>query len=346
MTRRKLQLSTYRPNYNDPRVRRRVEAVLDWASSLLVDKRPRPVASSTLTKLFGNQTSNQLSTFLRANLLQPVDSHAVGMRATTYTIRRAGYDKLCAALNLSPMDEESIAKKVYGGIADGTTTITYSEGRPGQRRYHPVQNLRRQLRAKVFAGWYDYDVEACAPTLVLQYVSRVSSKAFPTLRRLVEDKAALRSHVQTLTGRPMGDVKKVVNGLFFGAKLMASDRTSVFKALGADKTALKAVKGDVVVQDLVTEAKAMWDLALQVDGGLLGGQGTEGERRMAIYQSLERSVIDCMETVMVKAGIKYVLMHDGFMANRRIQVEDLTKAALAGTGFKVRLSEVRIGEAG
>jgi hypothetical protein len=349
-----LKLSKYRPDFNDPRVKRRVRRVLEWARPILIRTRPSPVASAELTKEFGNQKGN-LAAYLRANLLKQSGRYKVGKLFLDYSIKREGYDRLCAAIAAPIESDVEIARDLYGPIARGEIDVKYTEPTPGRRRYHRVQNLRKEVRADVFAGWYDYDIESAAPTLVLQYAKNsptipgmeTGTEPYPTLERLVKDKATLRSEIAAATGLAASEVKRVVNGLFFGAKLQASPKTQIFSIVGGDKEALGRLKDSDAIGALTQEAKQMWDQVLEVDAGRRAGSASKkAQRRMAVYLSLEREAIEAMEVSLRASGVKYVLMHDGFMADRRVDVDLLVGAVRAKMGFRVSLSEAVLGENG
>lgn len=341
-----LRFGKYRPNFEDPRVKHRVELVLNWARPILIEKKPRPVSSEELTKIFGNQ-HQRLSGYLRANILNRSGMYRVGSKFFDYSIRREGYAKLAAAVAAEVKSDAGVASDIYSPIALGMVEVEYSEPTPGKRRYHYVQNLPRYLRAEVFSGWFDYDIESAAPNLVLQFARRglpsTGADPYPALQRMVNDKAQLRAHVGQLTALEPSAVKRIINGLFFGAKLQASNRTAIFRAVGEDTATLVRLKDDEAVTDLVREAKAMWEQVLSVDGGSRTGSAVQpAAKRMAIYMSLEREVIEAMEAVMSAAGIRYVLMHDGFMADRQVSRQACQAAVLVKSGFVVSLSEERL----
>ena len=80
MTSKPLTLSTYKPNFTDPRVKVRVSAVLNFCKPMLVQKKAKPVSNASLTKAFGNQ-ANSLAQFLRYKLLQQEGSYKPGHHA-------------------------------------------------------------------------------------------------------------------------------------------------------------------------------------------------------------------------------------------------------------------------
>lgn len=87
----------------------------------------------------------------------------------------------------------------------------------------------------------------------------------------------------------------------------------------------------------------MWSELLALDDGQrTGSSARTARRRMAIYLSLEREVIEAMERALASAGVRYVLMHDGFMADRPVDASRLQEAVRIDTGFTVSLTAVEL----
>ena len=85
----------YVPNFQDPRVKRRVLKVLAWAEPRLSWHVGEFIDSSELTGVFGNQTSNPLSKWLREVVLRREhDSWVVGEQSYAYLISWEGCKRL------------------------------------------------------------------------------------------------------------------------------------------------------------------------------------------------------------------------------------------------------------
>ncbi|MDO8385075.1 MAG: hypothetical protein Q7T13_01580 [Polaromonas sp.] len=355
-----LVLNPYKPNLADPRVLNRIQTVLDWVKPMVVESRPRTISSAKLTEVFGNQKKD-LSAYLRANLLIQSGTYQAGKSSYSYQLKQSGYEKLCGFIGKAVQTTPEVAQELYGDIAKGTYTPLYSEPTPGLRRFHPVQNLPKTLRADLFKGWYDYDIEAAAPSLVYQSAQRLlhdingtrPEQVYPTIRKLIFEKAAVRTHVQTLTGCSPKIVKQILNGLFFSARLQASASTKIYALVDFNPETIEALKADPFIKSLMREVKAMWTLLIQAEKTRKGREflfnGVESPNlkssstRMAIYLALERTVMDVMEEALKSDGTQYVLMHDGFMtskASRKIFLEQKVKEK---TGLEISLSEAVIG---
>jgi hypothetical protein len=107
----------------------------------------------------------------------------------------------------------------------------------GNRRYHPVQNVKREVRRKAFDGWWDCDIEACAPTLIQQFVTRskwFTGTGFPARERMINEKHKVRSEVAALTGIDLQSVKELLSAVFFRGNPAPSHKAGMFRILGGD----------------------------------------------------------------------------------------------------------------
>ncbi len=357
---KKLELSRYKPNFADPRVIKRVDTVLAFCRPMLLEKRARRISSEVLVQHFGAMSS-RLSMRLRHKLLQQEDSYSVGKCPFSYSVKRDGYLEMAAAIGVEVGSTTQVAQSLFGGIADGTEVITYKETTPGLRRYHPVQNLSKAIRAQVFKGWYDYDIEAAAPTLVYGLAHdvhmRVSGERkivpYPTVAQLVDDRASVRSHIAQVADVDLKVAKSIVTALFFGAKLIPHSKQAIFKLVGGDKSIMQRLDDDPFLKAYRDDISTMWMILLgnkeiqslldnpDISDAL--GKIAENRRRMHLYLRLERLVMDVVVEELGKYGDTPVLIHDGFMVKRQVDVKALEIAVLEKTGMSIRFSETVIG---
>ena len=347
-----LSLTPYTPNLDDPRIHRRLKSVLTWCDCLRGQKRPKSINSAILRKVFGN-TSQPFGRWLRSNLLMQVGSYQAGKHSYSYFLNESGYEKLCALVGVEVSSAPDAAAELYGPIIRAEIAPEYSDS--GTRRYHPVQNLRREDRKISFAGWWDYDIDACAPTLLFQYVAQGrgegwGEKWLPTIRRLVYEKDAMRHYVQLLTGLESKVVKKLINALFFKAILSPHHASTLFQTLNCSVELLLRLKMDPIIKSLRREVKYMWQLAqnkysaeltriLIQTGRVPNVVKNKAKLRSAIYRMLERQVIDAMEAALPCLEAGCVLMHDGFMLHKRVDIRLLETAVLDRTGYRIKLKE-------
>jgi hypothetical protein len=350
-----LKLATYEPNFNDPRVKERARAVLAWCDALKLSKNGRPVHHDELFEVLGNP-GRGLGRWLFVNLLTQTGSYQPGKWSFSYKLKQRGYEKVYGLLNAKPPTEVDVVVRVYGPLIRGEVAPKYKD--EGNRRYHPIQNIKRDVRHKSFSGWWDYDIEASAPTLVHQFVTMskwFNGKPFPALERLINEKHKVRAEVAALTELDLQPVKELLSAVFFRGNPAPSHKAGMFRILGGDFERHQRFVTAPFIKQLRSDARRLWLLADAYDKiGRAGAMLFDGakpsrrpakatRRRMAIYLSLERQVMQVIEDEVVKQKVPMILMHDGFMARDRLGVSELVSAVKDKTGYSIRLSEVRLG---
>lgn len=349
-----LSLSTYKPNFNDPRIRNRAVSVLAWCDELRLNRKGKQLHHDKLLQVFGNYRQQGSAQWLFSNLLSQSGKYQPGVSSFTYRLKEAGYSKVHNKLGSKPPTELEVVQNVYGAILCGDASPEYND--KGDRRYHPIQNIQRDLRKQAFAGWWDYDIEACAPTLIYQFAVRKyqsmfgdGADPFPAVTRMIADKAAVRAHLVNLLGIDVQQAKEVLAALLFRATLAPSAKARVFSSLGGDEVRFHKLINDKFIVQLRAEVKSMWGYARSQqikERGLAGNARPKeprksSQKRMKLYLSLERMVMDAM-AAQFPVDLPVVLIHDGFMSKHRLDVAELEKAVLDKTGFVIRLSEMKL----
>jgi hypothetical protein len=354
-SRTQLVLTQYKPNLNDPRVKKRVQQALAWCESLELERRPKSIHHGKLREIFGN-TGRNPGRWLLTKLLRQVGGYARGQFSFSYVLNVEGYERVHAMCGTERRSASEIVAEKYAGIISGTETVEYVDH--GDRRYHPIQNLKREVRANHFDGWWDYDIEACAPTLIYQYVSvgqeeGWGTKWLPTVRRLVHDKSGMRTHVKELTNLDDGTVKRLINGLFFQMVLSPNSACLAFQLLGQNVELLYRLRSDPLIKAIRREVRFMWNVAasryaLEVARASIKEwrprsiSEKKPKLRSLIYRKLERQVMEAMETVLPDSRKGCILMHDGFLIKDRADVEVLERTVLERTGYRIRLKEAQL----
>jgi len=355
-----LKLNPYSPNFNNSNVVKRAVAALDWCDQFRIANREIRVSSTILREVFANKDRG-LGKWLYSNLLRQVGTYQVGKHPYAYILNREGYEKVSRLIGRQIPSEAEVVTQRYAPVLAGEP-LEYRDN--GQRRFHPIQNVRREVRRRVFEGWWDYDIETCAPNLVYQYAAQhfrkfrwndVVAEPFPAVLRLINDKVGVREHVATLTGLDIARSKDLLSMLFFRAVCSPVSISGVFSALGNDPVALYKFLADDFIQAFRSDVKRMWEYAVwrdryerphQLDFLRAATQPPKrkvAQRRMAIYLSLERKVMDAMLDRLMSDKVTHVLMHDGFMSQTKVDAGELETAVEEVTGYKIRLSETQLG---
>lgn len=347
-----LTLTAYKPNLKDPRVQKRVAAVLAWVDLHLSPAKPEHIHHDKLRSVFGTPT-NDLSAYLRANLLCQVGSYIPGQQSFSYTLNKHGRDKLEQQLHqLMVTTSAPTASDMYPELA--TLEFTYSL--KSDRYWHPLQNIKREKKADLWRNHlpFSYDIEACAPTILFQSAAShgLSDVLLSPLRAYLDDRNEFRRHVATLTGLNLTDSKKLINSLFNGARLAANGYCSAFRLMGYDEAAMARLKADPQVKALLRNIKAVWARLELVEAHkqtptlteVLAGTAKPVEKKLktsaqkwSYYFARERAILDAITDELRQAGIKHFTEHDGFRTNREIDVAGIQQAVKIKTGFDIKL---------
>ncbi|MRW83725.1 hypothetical protein GJ698_06410 [Pseudoduganella sp. FT26W] len=354
-----LCLTPYTPNINDPRIKKRIKTVLDWCGPLLLSKkRPRSIHNGEIRKVFGN-VSKPLGRWLSSNLLVQTGSYTPAQHSYSYILNDVGYDKLCSLVNVKTATSAEVAVELYAPIIKGDEVPVYTD--KGGRRYHPIQNVRRDDKRILFNGWWDYDIDSCAATLVHQYAKAHYGKSypevvepFPAVARYINEKNTVRQHLATTAGVPQEQAKELSQMLLFLAPLTPHQRCSIYRLLGEDVVRLERLKKDAFVRQLVAELKMMWRYAIladlherrtqQIFVGAMGANIKEppakkAKYRQAIFIGLERKVMDAIHTWFGTEQFPGILMHDGFISRRNESPDVIEHYVLTSTGYKISISK-------
>jgi hypothetical protein len=98
------------------------------------------------------------------------------------------------------------------------------------RLWSPIQSVTKIVRASLFPGYYDYDLNAAMPTLFYH--------VYPYgkyLRKYLDDKERIRRHIMAVVDCSYKQAKQVINCVFFGAKTSEKQIWWLTKHLPADK---------------------------------------------------------------------------------------------------------------
>jgi|TARA_R110001592_G_scaffold187536_1_gene432287 hypothetical protein len=356
----------YSPNFNDPRVQRRVKKAIGFTNALLADK-PKQLYTRFIDKHFGCQR-NELSTYLRKHLLICVDNHfdmknglckmyIRNKRGILFLNERIDTNTI-AYSTTSVVDLQQLglnwATEQYGLEVD-SGVFNYEER--SHRLCSPIQSIRTQLREEMFANsgyHYNYDISTAAPTILYQYSFQTPSatgEVLPYIEDYLNNKTQRRKELALASSLDEVTVKKIFNGLFNGAKLSIHSSTQLFRLIGFDIGKMRYLQQDAYLIALKADIKTMWD-TIKLDEpkryfkDKFKKDGTprlipfNSKNKWNIYFKLERKVLNEMRSYLNIIGGRYFLEHDGFRTTHKIDTVDLSRWINAGTGFNLTLMEI------
>lgn len=358
-------MSEYTPNFNDPRVIKRVSAAIGFVNALLQDK-PKQMYTRFIDKHFG-MSSHKLSKYLRRHLLICIDTH-YDMKnglCKMYIRNKQGILFLNDMIkyNTSVHTTQTVTKLNDLGLAWAQDTYNeqinsgkfeYSER--SHRLCNPIQSIRTSIREDLFhrAGYsYNYDINTAAPTIMYQHYQGCSEYlgvVLETVEDYISNKTQRRTELALSADLSELQVKKIFNGLFNGAKLSIHYNTALFKLIDCDIAKMRYLQQHKYLTALKADIKSMWD-TIKADEPKQYFEdrfNKDGSRRLRqfsskakwnIYFQLERSVLNEMRDYLKTLRTKFFLEHDGFRCDQKIDTADMSMWIEAGTGFKLSLTE-------
>lgn len=330
-----LKLTTYQPRYTDPRVQKKVEAVLRWCKLHLHSTRPHNVHHNELIAIFG-PSGNSLSAFLRANLLQKVGKYVVGESSYGYLLNEAGYKKVELQAHTANGEYKSPADlpKFHKDLE----TLEFNYTLKSDRYWHPLQNIRREQKDAFWVEQglpFDYDIEACAPTVLIQLATRFGLLAYfaKPITDYLANKDEFRAHVAKVADCSIPTAKRIINSLFNGARLSRNYRCSAFKALDCNYDAMTRLQEDPQVKALRHAVKLMWQ-RIQANTQL---DLKKSSAKWSVYFKFERAFIQIIQLECVKQGAKVFTEHDGFRTSKKIDKETILEVIKKKTNFVLKI---------
>lgn len=355
----------YEPNFEDPRVRKRVHRALTWADLHLLPWRSAEASSETLHGVFGSQT-NPLTKYLRAKLLvEGPGGYRVNQYSKRWYLNQNGRDEIGQKMG------ETVCKNANGlqAVLFATssswpmhahgkelTALSFQYEDKADRLWHPLQNIRRENKGAFWSSFglpYDYDFVACAPTILFQLAVRagVNKIVLEGLQSYLDDRSAFRQHVAELTGLCLNDSKKLVNSLFNGAKLGANPRWAAFKLLDFDEQRMHALSTDPEVRKLRASIARVWRgiefsqraASIPTFEQTLAGYKqpdwklTRAKDKWALYFRFERDVLNAVTSYLQKTANRHFTEHDGFRTEFEVDVPELEAWIEERTSLKMTL---------
>ncbi|WP_175658221.1 hypothetical protein [Burkholderia vietnamiensis] len=360
---------TYVPNLNNSkyaeRTLKRIKQGFGWAMAVLNDE-PRELAKTWIDDNLGQQ-QNPLSKWLRTKLLRCTDSHfSFGSDSVCkkYTLNRAGVDEVrsvllgadptAATLPLvtttaefnESYDLQVVQYWVVHAYGKELETLEFNyEEKESARLWHPLQNLRKAAKKQVWESvglTHNYDIKACAPTLILQHAQRLGMDEWLFgIDDYLKNTAAFRQHIADIANIPVKDAKVLVNALFCGARLGASKEFALFELVDFDRQKMTALQEDTRLTRLREDIKKCWQAIEPSMPTAYTDKGRKlplnSRRKWGRYFELEREVLNVIRAELQRAGIKCFLEHDGWRSDKAVDLAAMEELVFLETGYRVTL---------
>ena len=331
-------MTKYNPNFNDPRVKKRINKSLDYALANLSATKPKQWSTRQIDVWFGNQ-GNKLSKMLREQLLvvdNPYYNPDKGI-AKKYLLNMQGAQRLAEHVNRTvgrtPSEQHTqrveSADRLFGSsIEQGV--FEYKE--KSSRLWHNCQNLDNTTRKHLFANYgyvHEYDIKSSAPTILYQLARRTHlTRPTKTIDSYLENPEQSRTRLQNLLNVDRKTAKQLITSRFAGARF--GRENSIAQQLDFNRLAYERIVNDEWYAQLSKDIKKMWD-ALKIHEG---HNRLNTRTKWSIYYREELRIMKLVYSFLDKQGItKRFHEHDGWRSQGAVDLRQLQLHIHKASGY-------------
>lgn len=364
---------SYQPNFNDPRVARRVKRALGFATACFSETKERSWSTRYIDRYFG-VSSNPLSKYLRDTLLVCTDPHYSSLSHVSkkYKLNPQGVSKLQTGSTptcVLQVDPAAWAKEEF---KQELSTRVFKYTNKSNRNWHPLQRVRREVKKDVFRDSnlrYQYDIQCCAPRLLLQYSQQIPEVLdpikqvgpqnkkralwvqgpmdlwLPNLQAYLKDRNQIRNELSQRADITPALAKEIINALFAGAPLGLQKDSDIYQLLEGDIARIHYLKQDPFISGLRDEIKIMWEYispTLQkrthvTKAGQVRTNKKTSKQKWALYFQLEMIVLTAITDYLTETNNKFFTEHDGWVCEFEVDQIALIDFVRTKTGFDIKL---------
>jgi len=351
---------SYKPNFNDPRVIKKIKRALGFVGACLSDTKSHPWSTRYMDKFFGQQ-QHDLSKWLRNQLVICTNerySKDTGI-CKEYVKNSTGYNNLMGLIK--PSTSYPSVSQVGNIVSDWVkdeykeelTTKNFTYEDKSSRLWHPLQRVRKEHKIKVFSESglkFQYDIECCAPTLIYQYSQQLDApmdEYLFTLASYIKDRKSVRQQLAKDADIPEEVAKELISALINGAQLGMNDTSSIYKLLNGDKARIEYLKQHTYIKELRSDVKVCWSYIKQTlpittiidKNGKTRTRPISCKQKAGVYFDLERLVLNSVRNYLDSTNNKYFLEHDGWVCTNEIDTNELLKWVKVQTGYDINLDK-------
>jgi len=343
-------VNLYSPNWNDPRVVVRAQQAMCFVKKYLSDTTPKWLGTRWINHK-DNFGGHELSKFLRAKLLICSDESYNKFTGKTkhYLLNKQGFDELNEFLCNTHNNTYSVAQVTERIQAElQTGEFVYNDS--SSRLYHPLQNFKREDKRVLLAqdGYqYNYDIQCCAPTLIMQYAQQLGMDEYPfAIKQYITNRKQIRNDIAQAAELTDQQVKRIINGLFQGAHISKYNKSLVYQELSGDIAKIEFLKQMEFIQQLQAEIKTCWEyIRPQLSKRTIPTRtGTRllpitGKQKTALYRDLERVILDSVSDFLNQTDNQFFAEHDGWTSKQEVDITALISYIRAQTGYQIEIEQ-------
>lgn len=336
---------TYTPKFSDPRILARCIKVLNFVELYITTNKTSWIASTEFYKHFGN-TSRPLGRYLKDTILDTSDNwfnqatgeckkYRLNIQGLNWIKQQSGLQQFVPTLDLDLQQQLDSGEFEYSAKSD--------------RLYNPIQNITRRIRQPLLANHgyrYNYDIEAAAPTVLLQRAQHIDPSAeFPALGNYVNNRSVIRQQLSKACEISETKIKFVINAVLQGAVISCYEHSKIFHELDGDYNAIRRLQHNDQIQAIKQDIKHLWAI-LKTDfpeklvknkNGQVRRARLTGRDKSGYYRSIESEIGKSIQKSLRKQRIKFLWIHDGWSCNGIIDPRALESQVRRATGYTIKI---------
>ena len=331
-----LQPMTYTPNPKNKAFIRRANLAIKFVDRY-VSTTPKPLAQSFIedARHLGSHR-NELSQWLKAELLDCVDSHwnhQTG-KCKKYVLNKAGYQRVVALLNgnvttsLTSDEQLQLATGEFAYVDKSERSYTWLQCYPKSKRDSILNN---------HGYLYHYDIEAAAPTLLLQQALMLNPQLkVPKLDYYVNNRQVIRDKIAKACHISEEQVKRVINSILQGGIVSRWDTNKTFNGiLLRNYRAVCALNTNTDIIAIKQDISKLWSsLKADITGS---SKRLRARDKAKYYRELEQGVGKTIKRLLKKNSVRWLWIHDGWACDKAMDPNEIVRQVQRATGFDIKL---------
>jgi hypothetical protein len=338
----------YLPNFNDPRIQKRIKKALGFACGVMSETKPQQWSTRYIDKYFG-VSSHDLSKYLRKTLLIVYSDrwNKDTGECKSYLLNPLGVNFLKESLKLGNTQIYPIVSQV-GSESHQEELVTgkFEYYDKSNRLWHPLQRYRRDYKKSILSlhGYqHQYDISSCAVQLIHQHAQHLGMDEYLfAIRKYINDKEEIRKSLANECEITPKQIKELINALLAGASISLNKETDIYKMLNGDVALIEFLKQHEFLSQLRSDMKICWNNIKETiprrrnisTNRLLP---VSCKQKWIVYFELERQVLNSVKEYLDMNSVRYFLEHDGWSCDREINQNELCEFIKNRTGFDLKL---------
>jgi len=337
---------TYTPNPKNKAFIKRANLAIEF-----VDKYVHSTPNWLYTRWIDNpqhfgHSGNPLSRWLKQQLLICTDEYYnkdTG-RCKEYVKNKDGYKQLIDMLkgnilkHLTPIQQQQLDSGDFPYNNQTDRSFTWAQYIPRYRRNSILNNSGYQ---------YHYDIEATAPTLLVQRAKTLNPDlAIPALEYYMNNRSEVRQRIALACFISEEQVKGVINSILQGGTISPWDQNKIFnKILSRSYSAVRLLNMNSDMINIKSDISSIWDI-LKADipvryklnkKGLTVAVRINAKEKSSVYRALETQVGKSIRKYLKKQSLRVLWLHDGWSCDQVIDPNEIVRVVRQQTGYVIKL---------